>query len=318
MWIPSPADVIDIVGPGRLVMSVQAQRANLLDMPLGAAARGHWLTRGNSIDRQPAVSPDGRWVIFSSNRTGNLDLWKLSRADGALRRVTEDAADDWDPGFTPDGQGIVWSSGRSGHFEIWTSAADGTGARQLTQDGFDAENPSVTPDGRWVVYSSSNPAKPGLWKIRPDGTGAVHLVPGLWSTPEVSPDGRWVAFRTQALPRVLHVASLEDGTMQPFPHRLPGDLSPGRPRWIPRSLALAFTGFGDDGALGVFVQDLVPGRDTRSSRRALSPFDLDLPIESFGIAPDGTRAVYSCPERTSTLMLAEGLPGIAPPPRTSR
>jgi len=321
MWIPSPAGVIDILGPGRLVLDVISQRANLMDHPLGGvsgAGRGHWLTRGSSIDRQPAVSPDGQWVIFSSNRTGNLDLWRLSLADGALRRVTEDAADDWDPGFTPDGRGIIWSSSRSGHFEIWTSAADGTGARQVTNDGVDAENPTMTPDGGWLVYSSSNPQQSGLWKIHPDGTGAVRIVPGLWSTPEVSPDGRWVAFRSQALPRVLHVARLEDGELQPFSGELPVGIPPGRARWMPGSGALAFTGQDATGALGVFVQDFLPGRDTRASRRPLSPFDADLPIESFGIVPGGARAIYSRLDAGSALMLAEGLPGVSPPPRPTR
>ena len=320
MWIPSPAGVIDILGPGRLVMDIQSQRANLMEVPLDGAsgARGRWLTRGSSIDRQPDVSPDGRWVISSSNRTGNLDLWKLSLTDGSLRRVTEDAADDWDPAFTPDGKSIIWSSSRSGHFEIWMCDADGTGARQVTNDGFDAENPTMTPDGLWIVYSSSNPEHSGLWKIHPDGSSASLLVPGSWSTPEVSPDGVWVAFRSQALPRMLHVARVEDGEVQPFPSELPGGLFAARARWMRGSRALAFTGFDAAGALGVFVQDFVPGRDTRASRRPLSTFDPDLPIESFGIAPDGSRAIYSRLEQSSALMLAEGLPGIAPAPRPSR
>jgi len=168
------------------------------------------------------------------------------------------------------------------------------------------------------VYSSSNPQQSGLWKVHPDGTGAVRLVPGLWSTPEVSPDGRWVAFRTQALPRVMHVAGLEDGEVQRFSSELPGGVSPGRPRWMPGSGALAFTGLDVTGAMGVFVQDFLPGRDTSATRRPLSPFDADLPIESFGIVPDGTRAIYSRLDAGSALMLAEGLPGVSPPPRPPR
>jgi eukaryotic-like serine/threonine-protein kinase len=322
MWIPSPADVVDILGPGRLLMNIRSQRANLMEVPLGgtsaAAARGRWLTRGSSVDRQPAVSPDGRWVISSSNRAGNLDLWKLSLSDGSLRRVTEDAADDWDPAFTPDGRSILWSSSRSGHFEIWMCDADGTRARQVTNDGFDAENPTMTPDGLWVVYSSSNPEHSGLWKIHPDGSGATRLVPGSWSTPEVSPDGRWVVFRSQAVPRVLHVARVEDGELQPFPIEIPGGLFTARARWMPGGRALAFIALDTAGALGVQVQDFVPGRDTRTSRRILSAFDPELPVESFGIAPDGSRVIYSRYERSTALMLAEGLPGIAPPTRPAR
>jgi Tol biopolymer transport system component len=321
MWIPSPAGAIDILGPGCLLMNIRSQRANLMEVPLGGSsggARGRWLTRGSSTDRQPAVSPDGRWVISSSNRAGNLDLWKLSLTDGSLRRVTEDAADDWDPAFTPDGRNILWSSSRSGHFEIWMCDVDGTGARQVTNDGFDAENPTMTPDGRWIVYSSSNPRHSGVWKIHPDGSGALLLVPGAWSTPEVSPDGLWVAFRTQVVPRVLHIARIEDGEVQPYPSELPGGLFTARPRWMPGGRALAFTALDGAGEFGVFVQNFVPGRDARATRRALSTFDPGLAVESFGIAPDGSRVIYSLYERSTALMLAEGLPGIAPPSRPSR
>jgi len=318
MWVPSLGVVIDTFGPGRLLLDSSTRRSNLLEVGTGrdaGEAAHRWRTRGNSVDRQPAFSPDGQWVIFSSNRSGNLDLWKLSIATGAVRRVTEDAADDWDPAFMPDGRSILWSSSRSGHFEIWFSAADGTGARQLTNDGVDAENPTATPDGRLIVYNVSNPARSGVWTIKPDGTGAARLVPGVWSTPEVSPDGRWVAFRSQSEPRTLQVASLVDGRVLPHITLLPGANPNGRPRWLPDGRRLAFTGSAADGAIGVFSQVFDPGRDTTATRVALSPFDTDLSIESFGISPDGTRIMYSGAEDVSTLLVTEGVPGILPPRR---
>jgi len=107
-----------------------------------------WFTRGNSNDRQPAYAPDGQRVIFSSNRSGNLDLWELSTRNGMLRRLTDDPADDWDPAYVPDSKEIIWSSSRSGNLEIWKANADGSGARQITHDEVDAENPTATRDGK--------------------------------------------------------------------------------------------------------------------------------------------------------------------------
>jgi eukaryotic-like serine/threonine-protein kinase len=133
-------------------------------------------------------------VVFSSNRSGNLDLWEVSTKSEVVRRLTEDQAEDWDPVFADGGRHILWSSNRTGHFEIWVADADGTGARQLTHDGVDAENPTPTPDGRWIVYASTNPAKEGLWKIRADGAEATRIVPSNYAYPEVSPDGRAIAF----------------------------------------------------------------------------------------------------------------------------
>jgi TolB protein len=319
MWLSTGSEVVDIFAPGTLLLGSRTARQNLLELTLdegvSPAAGTRWLTHGNSIDRQPAFSPDGEWIIFSSNRSGNLDLYKLSAITGAIRRITDDAADDWDPAFTPDGRQIIWSSSRAGHFEIWICDADGTGARQLTDDGIDAENPTATRDGEWIVYNSTNPENPGIWKIRLDGSDATLLVPGTWSTPEVSPDGTWFAMRTGTVSRSVRVARVADGELLPFSFEVPGSDQNGRPRWMPDGRSLAFTGSDPSGARGILVQAFSPERDTSATRRPLIEFDANLNVESFGISPDGARVIYSSSEEINSLMLAEGLAGVEPPRR---
>jgi Tol biopolymer transport system component len=316
MWSPTrPVDVA-ILAPGRLILGGSTQRNNLLvSGPAAGSERVHrWITRGNAIDRQPVFSPDGEWVMFSSNRSGNLELWKVSIPTGSIRRLTDDPAQDWDPAFTPDGRGILWSSSRSGHFEIWAGNADGTGARRLTDDGVDAENPTMTADGTWVVYNSSNPEKSGIWKIRPDGTQATRLVPGFWSTPELSPDGAWVAFRTRTIPRVLHIARLSDGRMEPFAAGSNSGFSNNaRPRWLASGREVVFNDTDDKGNGGVFAQAFVPGTDTARTRRLLAGLDTGQPIDSFAISPDGTHIVQAIADTLDSLILAEGVPGVEPP-----
>jgi Tol biopolymer transport system component len=194
-WTVGAPAVMDVVAAGTLAFDARAFNQNLRSVPLRALPNtdSTWLTRGSSIDRQPAFSPDNDSVIFASNRSRNLDLWVLSRRDGSLKRLTDDASADWDPAFTPDGKNILWSSNRSGNFEIWMAAADGSGARQVSHDGVDAENPTMTPDRQWVLHWSSNPEKRGIWKVRPDGTDATLLIKGLYNSPEISPDGVYVA-----------------------------------------------------------------------------------------------------------------------------
>jgi TolB protein len=320
LWSPTrPVDVA-ILAPGSLILGGNTQRVNLLvsGAASGAASgpgRLHrWITRGNAIDRQPVFSPDGEWVMFSSNRSGNLELWKVSIATGAIRRLTDDPAQDWDPAFTPEGHGILWSSSRTGHFEIWAGNADGTGARRLTDDGVDAENPTMTPDGQWVVYNSSNPDKSGIWKIRADGTQATRLVPGFWSTPEVSPDGRWVAFRTRAVPRVLRIARLSDGLLERVAIGSDsGFNNNARPRWLSGGREILFNDTDQDGNGGIFAQAFVPGTDTARTRRLLAGLDTGQPIDSFAMSPDGTHLVQAIADSLDSLLLAEGVPGIEPP-----
>lgn len=322
-WSPDSSTLLDIVGPGRLVFDTCSPRACLREVS-PAAPSSRWLTRGQANDRQPAYSLDGEWVVFSSNRSGNLDLWEVSTKSEVVRRLTEDEAEDWDPVFADGGRKILWSSNRSGHFEIWVADADGTGARLLTHDGVDAENPTPTPDGRWIVYASTNPEKEGLWKIRADGAEASRIVPGNYAYPEVSPDGRYVVYCTDYLTeRVsLRVAEVATGSLVPLEIRIgvaagkPG-LALGRARWMPDGRAIAFIGQDEKGVNGVFVQDFTPGRDTARTRRPLAGFDPERTTESFGISPDGARVTIASWEQLFSLMMAERVPGVAPPGRAA-
>lgn len=279
------------------------------------------LTRTEGRDRQPVYSRDGRYVVFSSTRSGNLDLWRIDLATKQTRQLTDDAAQDWDPGFSPDGRQIVWSSDRGGHLEIWIANADGSGARQLSNDGLDAENPTFTANGNWVVFWSANPEKLGVWKIRPDGSDATLLIEGPFLTPEVSPDGRYTAYISQELDKLrntIHVVETETGTLVPFEIEVPtpigaGSIIYGRMRWLPDGSGLAYVGLDENNRSGIYVQDFVPGEDTRGSRRPLAGFSHDYFSESFGISPDGKHLTLATLELTSRLALADGVSGVGPP-----
>ncbi|HEX7807361.1 MAG TPA: protein kinase, partial [Thermoanaerobaculia bacterium] len=130
-WASHNGVVLDVMRDGAVVLDVRSPRDNLREVD---ADNERWVTRGNSSDRQPAYSPDGKALLFTSNRSGNLDLW-IAASDGTVKRVTDDNAEDWDPAFTPDGKKIVWSAGRSGNLEIWAANADGSEALQLSKDG---------------------------------------------------------------------------------------------------------------------------------------------------------------------------------------
>ncbi len=187
---------IDIVGPGKLVYSTINTAQSLREVTLkdGVPGDRRTLTSGSSVDRQPVYSPDGKTILFSSNRGGNLDLWTIDTTTGNVQQLTDDEARDWDPAYTPDGSKILWSSDRGGNLEIWMANADGSGARMVSSDGIDAENPGATPDGEWIVYMTSNPSHPGMWKVRVDGSETVQLYDGPGFIPEFSPDGKYLAF----------------------------------------------------------------------------------------------------------------------------
>jgi Tol biopolymer transport system component len=313
---PDSLGRLALIGGDRLVVEQQTFRQNVAEW--AGMAAPHRLSHGRAADRQPVYTPDGRAVVFSSDRAGNLDLWSVAVATGELRQLTEDPANDWDPAVGPDGR-LFWSSDRSGKYEIWTAESDGSGARQVTRDGEDAENPVVSPDGRFVVYGSTRSGESGVWKTRADGASpSSPLVRGLVGIPEVSPDGSYVlyvGFDATLTGTRIGVVRFEDGAPAAFEIGLaiirPTTANLGRARWLADG-RIAFLGQDEKGANGVFVQDFAPGRDTRATRRKLAGFDPEVDAETFGVSPDGSRVAIAGREMVSSLVLLEGVAGLAP------
>ncbi len=305
---------IAVLGSDQIVIDQHIAQSALFEVPWTGTSDtepGRMLTRGLGRDRQPAFSPDGDRVIFSSNRSGNTDLWTVDRHTGAVRQLTDDPAIDFDPAFTPDGERVLWTSDRSGNPEIWMAAADGSRARQVTRDGVDAENPTMTVDGVWIVYGSFNDEKLGIWKIRRDGSDATPLAAGSYALPDVSPDGRYALFlRVHGIGYVIHVVEIESCELVPFEIDLPGrmlheNIVLGRARWAPDGHKIVYVGQDEQGHFGIYVQDFIPGRDTSESRKPLAGFSKDFITESLGVSPDGKSIVISVTSERRSLKLAE-------------
>ena len=85
--------------------------------PEGGWARQLLLT--NSFCQQPAWSPDGRQVAFSSDKSGNFDIWVISLEDWRLEQITKDKSLDVSPAWSSDGKRLAFVSTKSGKIEIW-------------------------------------------------------------------------------------------------------------------------------------------------------------------------------------------------------
>lgn len=320
-WITDYPVIMDLAPDGRIVMSALVARQNLVEAPVGARdlAESRTLTSGLVIDRQPVFSPDGKSVMFSSNRGGTLDLWEVSLEGGELHRLTDDPADDWDPAYSPDGQSIFWSSNRGGGFEIWTARRDGSAPRQVSHDSLDAENPAPTRDGRGVLYSSSNPEKAGLWSIPLEGGTGDHLLRSSTLIPDLSPDGRYVSVVRSAgtlLPN-LTVFDLEQRRELPAPvgiRLVLGAFQAGRSRWSPDGGSLVYTDNAPNGQTVLLRRPLADWRGEGSRVDTLYP-RTPVTIESFGFSPDGKRAVLSVVDWLTGLTITDAIPGIRPPKR---
>ena len=312
----SGGTTLDLLPDGRVIFDSMSGRQNLREYALDGRGPPRWITHGTINDRQPVFAPGGEWVVFSSNRSGNLDLWAVSTRSGVVRSITDDPADDWDPGFSPDGRSLLWSSNRSGNLEIWASNPDGTGAHQVTHDGVDAQNPTETRDGKWIVYSCANRKHPGLWRIHPDGSGAELLAPGAVQIPEVSPDGTYATY-VNTVPVDVQPPRDPPGRRRGHdlrgPSRTPAqDLGPARSLAMDpgRQAASSSPGRTRRAWTASSSRTSFRAKDTTSTRRPFAGFDPDWITESLGLSPDGKRLVLSESERVFSLMIAEGVQGL--------
>ena len=133
------------------------------------------LVGGPGYDAEATVSPDGRYVVFTSTRSGDLELWRYEVATGDVLQLTDDLGYDGGAFFSPDGSRIVWRASRPtgsdadqyrellaqdavqpGALDLYVANADGSDARRVT--GLPGANwaPFFHPSGRKVLFASNH------------------------------------------------------------------------------------------------------------------------------------------------------------------
>ena len=151
------------------------------------------ITTGSRLDGRDGLSymTAGK-VVYSSNVSGNMDLWVMNADGSNQRQLTTEAGNNSQPVVTRDGRYITFVSDRSGTSNVWRLDADGTNPKRLTS-GSGETNPHCTPDGKWVVYTLLGAGKPTVWRVSIDGGAPEHIIDRYATNPTVSPDGKSIA-----------------------------------------------------------------------------------------------------------------------------
>ncbi len=151
--------------------------------------------------RYPAISPDGRTIVF----TYRGDLYRVPSGGGDAVQLTQHAAHDMMPVWSPDGRHIAFASDRHGNFDVYLMPATGGEARRLTVHSAHEYPYSFTPDGEAVVFGAARmdaaenrqyPAasQPELYRVPVTGGRPVQVLATPAEDARYSRDGRWLAY----------------------------------------------------------------------------------------------------------------------------
>ncbi|MGH7669558.1 MAG: DPP IV N-terminal domain-containing protein [Gemmatimonadaceae bacterium] len=101
---------------------------------------------------QNAWSPDGKELLYVSNRTGTTDLWVVPIAGGAPRQLTRDVRNDQDGIWSPDGQWVAFRSNRGRQWNLWVVSAAGGDARRITDDAQNEQSMAWRPHSNVLTF----------------------------------------------------------------------------------------------------------------------------------------------------------------------
>jgi len=195
------------------------------------------LTATPGYDAEATISPDGKTIVWTSVKDGDLDLYAMNLDGTKPRRLTDEVGYDGGAFFSPDSKRIVYRASHPtdpaevsrykellgqrlvepGELEIFVMNADGSGKRQVTANGASNFSPFFHPDGKRIIFSSNvetrgEGGRPSfhLFLIGDDGKGLERVtVEGHFNSfPMFSPDGKrlvWVSDRSSKSPGEFNV-----------------------------------------------------------------------------------------------------------------
>jgi TolB protein len=178
------------------------------------------LTKNPGYDAEGTISPDGKKIVFTSMRSGDLDIYTMSADGSATKRLTAEKGYDGGPFFSWDGKTIVYRAHhpktkdelkeyesllkqdliKPTQAEIFIMSADGSNKRRLTNNGAANWAPFLHPNNRQIIFSSNlhDPERRSfsLYVINVDGTGLERVTYGARfdSFPMFSRDGKRLVF----------------------------------------------------------------------------------------------------------------------------
>ncbi|MEP7290233.1 MAG: hypothetical protein ABI835_00565 [Chloroflexota bacterium] len=260
------------------------------------------LTKGvgqDVSDIAPALSPDRRWITFSSNRDGNWEVY-IASTDGTIQqRVTHTTAENSTAVWSPSGQSIAFASNRDGNWALYQVDMTSGVETRLTYDSANYINAFWSPDGTHLLFQSDRNG--GIWQIYELNLATLDfwlISDGLGEDldPSYSFDGTRIVFRSLRDNNSVIYSMNRDGTgvtriSDPAGRAL-------NPIWSPDDTLIAYQSTLD-GDTDIYVYELASGLTRKVTDNAVDDYAptwmCNAPILAFTSDVDGNPNLFSTP-----------------------
>jgi Tol biopolymer transport system component/DNA-binding SARP family transcriptional activator len=293
-----------------LVYTGFTEFANIWSLPIPAhavtfsAAGAQPLTAGHQSIEGLAISSDGRWLAFDSDRSGNQAIYRMPIEGGDPEPLSADSGDDFMPSWSPDARELAYYGFRQGRRQLFVMPVDGGPPAPVASDSGNQRFPDWSPDGRHLVFYSDRSGRFELYVV-------TRAPGGRWGAPRQltrdggqearwSPDGRaivyvrnaglWVIPADGGPPRLL--VESRNPAVQPVP--LLG-------LWSPDGRTVYYKSLDATGHASIWSIPAEGGEPTLLVRFD----DPTHPSPRAEFASDGKRFYFTIPERESDIWQME-------------
>jgi len=182
----------------RLVYTRELRDADIwrleVPRPHGKISSPIKLISSTRVDRDAQLSPDGKKIVFGSNKTGTFEIWICDSDGSNAQRLTSIVGFCRYPQWSPDGEQIAFSSLLKRRWELHVISTNGGKPKRLASSPANDGGPRWSRDGKWIYFQSDRSGENQVWKM-PAGGGEPRRVTkkgGMWALE--SPDGQWVYY----------------------------------------------------------------------------------------------------------------------------
>ena len=161
----------------KLVVQKILRASGIFRVELGSEAAGRTktvVTSTNGRNEAPSLSPDGKRLLFMSDRSGTVEIW-VSNRDGSVPVQLTSNHGCGTPRWSPDGAWVAFDSGGDSGQGIFVISALGGTPRALVRDHFENSVPSWSRDGNWIYFGSNRGNSDQVWKVPASGGQPIQV-----------------------------------------------------------------------------------------------------------------------------------------------